>query len=314
MISTWKHKAAAVAVAFGCIGGAALAQTPVRNPGFEDAIIYDTAPTLGVWTAFFGGPPASMLAAAQDTTAPRNGANALFVKVAVEANSFAGVQQPINGIQPGVSYTFGIWARSAGPVNNGVEYRIEWKNAAGGFIGDQFGLTTRIDSALTPAYQQFNLTAVSPPNAASANLVIAVQSFAFNPVTPVFDTNVYFDDATFSADSLPTQAACCFPDGSCSVALLNACPAGTTQRAAGTTCSPNGCPAPMIGACCNPTTGACIVLDAAICNPLGTFRGAGTTCSPGFCPIRCAADFNGVDGITVNDIFDFLAAWFTGCP
>lgn len=27
-----------------------------------------------------------------------------------------------------------------------------------------------------------------------------------------------------------------------------------------------------------------------------------------------AADFNGVNGTTVQDIFDFLAAWFTGCP
>lgn len=26
------------------------------------------------------------------------------------------------------------------------------------------------------------------------------------------------------------------------------------------------------------------------------------------------ADFNGADGITVQDIFDFLGAWFTGCP
>lgn len=25
------------------------------------------------------------------------------------------------------------------------------------------------------------------------------------------------------------------------------------------------------------------------------------------------ADFNGVNGISVQDIFDFLAAWFAGC-
>jgi hypothetical protein len=28
----------------------------------------------------------------------------------------------------------------------------------------------------------------------------------------------------------------------------------------------------------------------------------------------CAADINGVDGVTVQDLFDFLAAWFGGCP
>ena len=27
----------------------------------------------------------------------------------------------------------------------------------------------------------------------------------------------------------------------------------------------------------------------------------------------CHADFNGVSGVTVQDIFDFLAAWFSGC-
>ncbi len=29
---------------------------------------------------------------------------------------------------------------------------------------------------------------------------------------------------------------------------------------------------------------------------------------------RCKADINGVNGITVQDIFDFLSAWFAGTP
>lgn len=29
--------------------------------------------------------------------------------------------------------------------------------------------------------------------------------------------------------------------------------------------------------------------------------------------VTCLGDFNGQNGVTVNDIFDFLAAWFTGC-
>ena len=28
----------------------------------------------------------------------------------------------------------------------------------------------------------------------------------------------------------------------------------------------------------------------------------------------CAADFNGDGGVNVQDIFDYLHAWFTGCP
>ncbi|HVU64878.1 MAG TPA: hypothetical protein VHC70_12935 [Phycisphaerales bacterium] len=31
-------------------------------------------------------------------------------------------------------------------------------------------------------------------------------------------------------------------------------------------------------------------------------------------PQACSADFNGVDGVTPQDIFDFLNAWFAGCP
>jgi hypothetical protein len=31
-------------------------------------------------------------------------------------------------------------------------------------------------------------------------------------------------------------------------------------------------------------------------------------------PLPCAADFNGVGGLSVQDIFDFLAAWFAGSP
>jgi hypothetical protein len=37
------------------------------------------------------------------------------------------------------------------------------------------------------------------------------------------------------------------------------------------------------------------------------FLGAWFAGSPG-------ANFNGINGITVQDIFDFLGAWFNGCP
>ena len=37
--------------------------------------------------------------------------------------------------------------------------------------------------------------------------------------------------------------------------------------------------------------------------------GLGTGTTPG-----CSADFNGSGALTVQDIFDFLAAYFAGCP
>jgi hypothetical protein len=66
-----------------------------------------------------------------------------------------------------------------------------------------------------------------------------------------------------------------------------------------------------IGACCNGTV--CSAVTQAACT--GTFRGVGTVCggtgNPGTC---CPADFNGAGGVSVQDIFDFLAAYFGGDP
>jgi hypothetical protein len=105
----------------------------------------------------------------------------------------------------------------------------------------------------------------------------------------------------------------------------------------------------IIGACClHPVLGqprACMVKPAVECQSLaGSFAGPGTTCGTGnpiTNPVACcppnfnqqdgvtvqdifdflfawtnldpAADFNQQDGITVQDIFDFLAAWNDGC-
>jgi hypothetical protein len=65
------------------------------------------------------------------------------------------------------------------------------------------------------------------------------------------------------------------------------------------------------GACCSGST--CSSITQGACT--GHFHGVGTACnvfgtnntSP-----CCFADYNGVNGITVQDIFDFLADWFAG--
>lgn len=260
-----------------CVSTAAIAQTPVGNPGFEGAIQYDVPPALGSWTAFFGGPPSSVLAAEASLVAPRSGSAALLLSVSGDGNAFAGVQQPIGAIQPGVSYTMNLWARRAGNVNNGVEYRIEWKDAVGGFIGNQFALNTPIQDSLTDEYQRFTLTAVAPAGAASCNLVIAVQSYTFDPVQLIFDTSVYIDDVEFTGEGGPSGP----------------------------------------GACCNRSTGECVVTDGATCNALGgTWLGDGTVCLPESCDAGedCRADFDNNGTVGVPDIFAFLAAWFAGCP
>ncbi|MFN7022555.1 MAG: GC-type dockerin domain-anchored protein, partial [Phycisphaerales bacterium] len=142
----------------------------------------------------------------------------------------------------------------------------------------------------------------------------------------------------------PCNVACCRPDGSCVVIAALQCPANSTP-APGNTCTPNPCP----GACCRPD-GSCIQTSASQCPAPNVFfpgapcpaigcRGAcccGTRCfitTPQACQGTarrfvglntvcnppgnnttpcCKADFNQSGTLTVQDIFDFLAAYFAG--
>ncbi len=65
------------------------------------------------------------------------------------------------------------------------------------------------------------------------------------------------------------------------------------------------------GACCVGTS--CSVTASTAC--LGTFQGLNTVCGTAANPTTCCpANFNGVGGLSVQDIFDFLGAWFAGNP
>ncbi len=65
------------------------------------------------------------------------------------------------------------------------------------------------------------------------------------------------------------------------------------------------------GACCAGT--ACAVSTQAGC--VGAFAGVGVACGPVGNPTTCCpANYNGQSGITVQDIFDFLAGYFAGSP
>ncbi len=65
------------------------------------------------------------------------------------------------------------------------------------------------------------------------------------------------------------------------------------------------------GACCNGSN--CSATSAAGCT--GSFQGVGSTCgTPGNPTTCCPANFNGVGGVTVQDIFDFLNDYFLSLP
>jgi hypothetical protein len=78
------------------------------------------------------------------------------------------------------------------------------------------------------------------------------------------------------------------------------------------TVNPGTCSSgPTTGACCVGTT--CSITTPAGCS--GSFKGLGTTCqAPGNPTTCCPANFNGLDGVTVQDIFDFLSAWSSNNP
>lgn len=107
--------------------------------------------------------------------------------------------------------------------------------------------------------------------------------------------------------------ACCASNGVCSVGSPGSCVSGTYQGAS-TTCSPNPCPQPT-GACCSGST--CSVTTQASCAGANTrFAGAGVACNAvgnNSTPC-CKADFNASESISVQDVFDFLSAWFGSDP
>ncbi|MCC6320679.1 MAG: matrixin family metalloprotease [Phycisphaerales bacterium] len=104
--------------------------------------------------------------------------------------------------------------------------------------------------------------------------------------------------------------ACCAAGGSCLVTEQSEC-AGTWMMAL--SCSPSPCPDAM-GACCVGTT--CTVGSPASCaTASGQYQGDASACGQVGNPTTCCpANFNGQSGVTVQDIFDFLTAYFSADP
>jgi uncharacterized membrane protein len=71
---------------------------------------------------------------------------------------------------------------------------------------------------------------------------------------------------------------------------------------------------PGPGACCDGTN--CTVIEQLDCQSLGrAFRGGDTACGTSGNPTACCrVNFNGQNGVSVQDIFDFIAAYFAGDP
>ncbi|MEL7483126.1 MAG: PEP-CTERM sorting domain-containing protein [Planctomycetota bacterium] len=172
------------------IAGGVQGQNLLSNGGFEVGINYDGNDS-GNWNAFFGGADFQQAEVVAETGG--SGAQAMQIGTFNTANTFVGITQtvPVSG---GSEYTFDFLAREV--IQNGIfaEYRIEWKDAGGAFIGGQFDLNTNLDAGLTSSFQPFSLTATAPAGAATGTVVIAVQTFG--SAAP-FEGFIQIDDASF---------------------------------------------------------------------------------------------------------------------
>jgi hypothetical protein len=114
--------------------------------------------------------------------------------------------------------------------------------------------------------------------------------------------------AACNPNPCPQPGRCCVETGSCSLTLQATC-TGASVWSAAQTCDPNPCPQP--GACC--TGSHCVVGFATACT--GQYHGDNSVCgTPGNPTTCCVANFDGINGVAVQDIFAYLSAWFAGDP
>ncbi|HVU62655.1 MAG TPA: hypothetical protein VHC70_01670 [Phycisphaerales bacterium] len=121
-----------------------------------------------------------------------------------------------------------------------------------------------------------------------------------------------------ACSTLPCPGACC-TSGACTVADSRAaCNAGSgTYMGEGVACDSIQCPV-VVGVCCRGSTCNASITQAN-CHTSGVLAGAhysgGTTiCAGGDFSHCCFADYNKVNGIEIQDIFDFLNDWFNLVP
>ncbi len=167
----------------------------LANGGFEVQVNFD-GNAVGNWNSFFGGADFQMSESIIPVPElpPFEGSQVLQIGTFNTPNTFVGVVQNV-GVQEGFEYEFSFQGREI--VQNGIfaEYRIEWLDSDNNFIGDQFGLNTAFHGDLTADWQEFSLASMAPTGAATANVVIAVQTFG--SAAP-FEGFIQIDGATFT--------------------------------------------------------------------------------------------------------------------
>lgn len=205
----------------------------------------------------------------------------------------------------------GTGCPSAGPIENDVWYA--WTAPASGTLSVT---TNSAGAGFSTRVALYRSTSGCPPTTGAFRCEDFGGSFTLSVTSGVlyrFQVGSVLEGVTGSAQVIltltPTTGGCCQPNGSCVVTTDTSC--GTGVWLSGSTCNPNICPPPS-GACCS--SAGCTVETQSDCNTIpGDWRGVGTNCDA---PAQtcCFADFNRESGVTVQDIFDYLEAWFTLDP
>ncbi len=249
----------------------------VNNPGFETPILQNTDALQGNWGTFYGGPPTLMLTAVEDFTQAHSGVQSLHVRVAGDLNGFCGAAQRVSPVVGSSVYQFKFWGKKGTDANP---------------IGTTF-------------VNGFEIKVEWKNECGGGNIGVAV----FSPVL-----TDEWQQFTYSVTAPADATAAVLVFAAQSFTFLNPATAGAEGFFDDVEfVGPPNAP----GACCIPSTGGCAVVSSSICTDLGgSFQGAGSTCATP-CPVGCSADFDGVGGVDVTDLFGFLDAWFAQqgtCP
>ncbi|MEO1496496.1 MAG: hypothetical protein AAFV43_05040 [Planctomycetota bacterium] len=181
----------------------------LSNASFESQIDYSgTDPNN--WLPFFGGgsqgTTSTVDAGYTGVVMPSDGVNHLSMINATAQDGFSGILQSFPAVE-GLDYTFAFEAKANGAYNIASEYRIEWLDAAGGFVGGQFDLNTGFTPTATYATQ--SITATAPAGAVTGTAVIAIQTFIPAPPGGAGDFfgDLFVDNASVTSNIPEPSAA-----------------------------------------------------------------------------------------------------------
>lgn len=189
-----------MALVLGAFTLNAQAQELLENGGFESALLAPDLSEEGNFSSFSGGPTQPF----QDTVNPNTGLAHLTTVFAGEDNTFAGVQQTQGGIITGETYTFSLLAQAAGPLGFNVEFRLEYLDDLGGFVGGIFDNNVDITAGLNDTtYSFFTQSSIAPAGATQLRAVFAGQSFGGGDNTGT----VFADDFSVTGVTIPEPAS-----------------------------------------------------------------------------------------------------------